>query len=42
MGKERFTFFRSMEIHIEFLHAIIDHLHLVITHHPSSYQSNKA
>lgn len=23
-----------MEMHIELLHAIIDHLHLVITHHP--------
>lgn len=25
-----------MELHIEFLHPIIDHLHLVIAHHPSS------
>jgi hypothetical protein len=30
-----------MEFHIELLHAIVDHLHLVITPHPSSHQSDQ-
>jgi hypothetical protein len=35
------TVFGSMEFHIELLHAIVDHLHLVITPHPSSHQSDQ-
>lgn len=30
-----------MEIYIELLHAIIDHLYLVVTHHPSKNQKQK-
>lgn len=29
-----FTVSGSMKIHIELLHAIIDHLHLIVAHHP--------
>lgn len=29
-----------MEVHIELLHAIIDGLHLIITHHPDSKLSS--
>lgn len=39
-GVDEFTLFWSIEFHIELLHAIIDHLHLIVTHHPSSHQSN--
>lgn len=36
------TVFRSIEFNIELLHAVIDHLHLVVTHHPKlSHQSAK-
>ena len=30
-----------MEIYIELLHAIIDHLYLVVTHHPSKNRKQK-
>lgn len=33
-----FTLFRSMKINIELLHAIVDHLHLVIAHHPNLHK----
>lgn len=33
--KRRFTFSRSMEMHIKLLHPIIDHFNFVITHHPN-------
>ena len=32
--KEEFTLIGSMEMDIKLLHSIIDHLHLVVTHHP--------
>lgn len=34
MGIKEFTFIRSLKMYIELLHAIIDHLHFVIAHHP--------
>ena len=39
-GVQKITVFWSVKFHKELLHAIVDHLHLVITHHPDSYQSN--
>lgn len=33
-GLQKFTVFGSVEFHKELLHAIVDRLHLVITHHP--------
>lgn len=39
-GVDEFTLFWSIEFHIELLHAIIDHLHFIVTHHPSSHKSN--
>lgn len=38
--KKKITVFRSMEFHKELLHAIIDHLNFVISHHPDSHKSN--
>lgn len=35
---ERFTVIRSMEMHIELIHAIIHHIHLVIAHHPINFK----
>jgi len=34
---QKFTIFRSPEFHKELLHAVVDHLHLVITHHPDDH-----
>ena len=31
---QKFTIFRSVKLHKELLHAIVDHFNLVITHHP--------
>ena len=28
------TVFRAMEVDVELLHPIVDHIHLVIAHHP--------
>lgn len=36
-----FTLTRSMEINIELLHAIIDHLYLVVAHHPKKPKMKK-
>lgn len=36
----RFTASGPVEMHIELVHAIIDRLHLVITHHPISRKHN--
>lgn len=32
--EKNITFFRTMKLHMKLLQAIIDHLHLIVSHHP--------
>jgi hypothetical protein len=34
MRRMTHTIVRAMEVDVELLHPVVDHIHLVITHHP--------
>lgn len=34
-GDQKYTLFRSMKFHVELLHPVVHHLHLIIAHHPT-------